>query len=400
MKIISKRIYKLLALFVATAAFCCICETVFADDEKNVSDEIMSEYVELYGAQLDDATGSEALSSIEELIPNFSAEEILEKVSSGDAGFDMKDILNSLIKLLLGEVYRSMKIMILVVALSVLCAYLSNMQDNFAKESVSTVAHFACYILISGILTAAFYDCAMCAKSAINNISTFMQVVVPLFMTALISTGAVVSASVFQPALLSVIEITAFLIETVFLPLAMIGAALNIVNGISDKIKADKLVKLFQGAVKWGLCIMLTIFVGVAGIQSIATAGADGLTVKLTKFAASNLIPVVGSILSESVETIMNCSIVIKNSIGVFGIIAVVLIATYPLIKISAILIIFRISAAVSEPIVDEKIVKCITGLANSVSVIFSMLAAVTVMFVIVLTLMINAGNTTAILGR
>ena len=121
---------------------------------------------------------------------------------------------------------------------------------------------------------------------------------------------------------------------------------------------------------------------------------------KLSKFAASNLIPVVGGILAESVETVMNCSVVIKNSVGVVGIIAVVLTALMPILKICAILIIFRLSAAVAEPVSDAKIITCISRLADSISVLFSMLAAVTVMFVIILTVVVNAGSSVLMLGR
>ena len=96
----------------------------------------------------------------------------------------------------------------------------------------------------------------------------------------------------------------------------------------------------------------------------------------------------------------MNCRVVIKNSVGVVGIIAVVLTALMPILKICAILIIFRLSAAVAEPVSDAKIITCISRLADSISVLFSMLAAVTVMFVIILTVVVNAGSSVLMLGR
>ena len=96
----------------------------------------------------------------------------------------------------------------------------------------------------------------------------------------------------------------------------------------------------------------------------------------------------------------MNCSVLIKNSVGIIGIICLIAIAAFPLIKIAAILIVFRLTAAVTEPISEPKITNCITEIANSVSLLFSMLAASTVMFIIVLTVVINAGNTVIMLGR
>ncbi len=100
----------------------------------------------------------------------------------------------------------------------------------------------------------------------------------------------------------------------------------------------------------------------------------------------------VGGILSELVETVVSCSVVIKNSVGLAGIICIIAIALRPVLKLAALLIIFRITAAVAEPVSEPKIIVCISRLAGSVSVLFSMITAVTVMFIMVITIMINAG--------
>ena len=221
-----------------------------------------------------------------------------------------------------------------------------------------------------------------------------------MIVTALLTGGAAVSAATLEPTILAIVEVAVWVIEVVFIPAVMISTALNIVNGMSDKFKTDKMVKLLNSAVKWGLSIMLTVFVSLAGLKSIASAGADGLAIKLSKFAASNLIPMVGGILAESVETVMNCSVVIKNSVGILGIICLVLIALRPVLKLGALLILFRITAAVAEPVSEPKLITCISRLGDSVSVLFSMIAAVTVMFIIVTTIMINAGSSAAVLGR
>lgn len=368
--------------------------------EDDMSKEVLSEYNSLYGDSIQNGLDEIEGNNIDEFIPGFDAETILNNIASGKTDMSISGILNSGLKFLMGEVYRSLKIMALVLALSILCAYLTNLKSSFNKDGVEQIAFFACYIIIAGIATAAFYDIAKCAGTAIGNMSAFMNIMVPIMVTTLLTSGAVISASVFEPLLLTVVEITMTVITTVFLPFVMLSSAMNIVNNLSDKFKAERLTKLLGNGVKWGLTIMLTVFVGVVGIQSIAASGADGLSVKITKFAASNFIPVVGGVLAESVETVLSCSVVIKNSVGVLGIIIMTLIAATPLLKIIATLIIFRLTAAISEPIADPKIVQCITELANSIGLIFSMLAAVTIMFIIVITIMLNAGNTAVLLGR
>ena len=125
----------------------------------------------------------------------------------------------------------------------------------------------------------------------------------PIMITALLSSGAIVSATSLEPVLLTVIEAALTLIKSIFMPLVMVGTGLGTINALSANLKTTRLVSLINNTVKYGLSVLLTVFVAFAGLQSIASSGADALTLKLTKFASSNLIPVVGGILSESVET-------------------------------------------------------------------------------------------------
>ena len=399
-----RKMRKILLILIVVIWFpiCCTArEAGGPPTEEEMADQLLEAYTDFYGDAF--AKGMEDLeenSSFQELVPDFDVRKLLKQLVSGKLDLSFPALFQLLIQYLLGEVYGSLKLMALVLALSILCSYLTGLQEGFGKEGVSQAAFYVCYIVIAGIAAAAFYDAAGCVTQAVGNIATFMKMVVPIVITTLLTSGAIVSASVFEPALITIVEIAVMVIQTLFIPLVMISTAMNIVNNLSDQFKTQRMVKFMNQCVKWGLSIMLTVFVSVAGIQSIASAGADGLTVKLTKFAASNLIPVVGGILSESVETVMNCSVLIKNSVGVLGIICLAVIAVTPLLKIAAVLIIFRLTAAIAEPVSEPKIITCISELANSISVLFSMLAASTVMFIIVLTIVINAGNTAIMLGR
>ncbi len=72
------------------------------------------------------------------------------------------------------------------------------------------------------------------------------------------------------------------------MPAVMISTALNIVNGMSERFKTDKMVVLLNNAVRWGLSRTAMVFVSLAGLNSIASSGVEyGLTLKLSKFAAS-----------------------------------------------------------------------------------------------------------------
>lgn len=384
-------------LILFAACLIVMCQNVYAEQTDDTQ-SLLDEYSDLYGGIFDEKLDASGV--FDGIVPEFSAKDILKQLNSGDLSLAPSEVLRYILRLLLGEVYDGAKLMALVLAMSVLSSYLSGLKSGFGGTAVAVCAFYACFTVISGIASAAFYEAALCASQAIENVAVFMRFIVPVLVTTLLTCGAAISAQTLEPTLLAIVEVAVWVIETVFIPGVMISTALNIVNGMSDKFKTDRMVKLLNSAVKWGLSVMLTVFVSLAGLKSIASAGADGLAVKLSKFAASNLIPMIGGILAESVETVLNCSVVIKNSVGILGIICLILIALRPVLKLGALLIIFRITAAVSEPVSEPKLITCISRLGDSISVLFSMIAAVTVMFVIVMTIMINAGSSAAFLGR
>lgn len=364
--------------------------SVFAEENTDIKEQLIDEYSGIYSDYLTDGAGDIINDSLSPYSNGFSLSELISRIAAGEIPVDFKGIMSELGMCLFGEVINVLKSMMLVVALAVLSSFLSNMSSSFGKESVNYMAYYTCFIAVVGIASRVFFNVQNIAASAIENLALFMRCIVPIMLTSLVTCGAVVSASALEPFLLGIIQISLSLIRSVFFPLVMVGTALGIVNSLSEQLKTTGLISLINKAVKYGLSVLLTIFVAFAGIKSIASSGADGLTIKLTKFASSNLIPVVGGILSDSVETVMNCSAVIKNSVGIIGVIIVFFIAAMPLIKITASLIVFRITAAVCEPIGGKGIVDCITSMANGISMAFSMLAAVEVMFVMIITIMIN----------
>jgi len=287
----------------------------------------------------------------------------------------------------------------MILVLAVMCSLLTTLSDNFSGNglggnNVGQIAFFACYILIVAVALVAFNGAITEGQAAVTNMVMIMRTVLLLAIAALTGSGAPITAAMIHPTILVTIEIMVRIIQNVLIPVLMLSAALNVVNNLSDRFGAQKLAELLNKFVKWSLGFLLTLFVAIVSIQSIATSGADGISIKVARYAAANFIPVVGGILAETVETVMACSVIMKNAIGVIGMILIAVVAAYPLIRIAAQIIIFRITAAVIQPIADRRIVSCVGGLADTISVMFAIVAAVGVMFLILLTIILNAGRT------
>ncbi|CCZ18143.1 stage III sporulation protein AE [Clostridium sp. CAG:780] len=100
-----------------------------------------------------------------------------------------------------------------------------------------------------------------------------------------------------QPIILFLITFIGNFINAILIPVILISVSLSIISNISDRVQVDKLAKFINSSVVWILGIALTVFVGVTSLEGSITNGVDALTVKTTKAAVSNFIPIVGKIL-------------------------------------------------------------------------------------------------------
>lgn len=238
-----------------------------------------------------------------------------------------------------------------------------------------------------------FADIIALAKNTIQNLVGFSYTLLPILLTLMMTTGNIVSASAVQPILLFLITFIGNMITTFLLPLILIGTALSIISKVSDKVQIDKLAKYFKSSVVWVLGIVLTIFVGVLSLEGSLTSSVDGVTAKTAKAAVSNFIPVVGKILGDAVDTVIGCSNILKNAVGIVGVIVVIGICIIPIIKLSILTITYYITSALCQPIADDKIVSLLSGMGDTFKVLLAMLISVSVMLMIGITLVIKISN-------
>lgn len=238
-----------------------------------------------------------------------------------------------------------------------------------------------------------FADIINLAKTTIQNLVGFSYTLLPILLTLMMTTGSIASASAVQPVLLFLITFIGNIITTFLLPLILIGTALSIVSKVSDKVQIDKLAKYFKTSVVWILGIVLTIFVGVLSLEGSLTSSVDGITAKTAKAAVSNFIPVVGKILGDAVDTVIGCSNILKNAVGIVGVIVVIEICILPIIKLAILTITYYIAGAICQPIADDKIVSLLSGMGDTFKVLLAMLISVSVMLIIGITLVIKISN-------
>lgn len=179
----------------------------------------------------------------------------------------------------------------------IISSVLRSITDGLENKSVSQITYYITYILIVTIVMKNFSDIINMVKASIDNLVAFTNCLIPLLITLMITTGNIASAGMLQPIILWIISFIGNFINVVLVPVSLISVALSVISNVSDRVQIDKLSKYINTTVVWILGIVLTIFVGVSSLEGSITNGVDALTVKTTKAAVSNFIPIVGKIL-------------------------------------------------------------------------------------------------------
>ena len=319
---------------------------------------------------------------------------ISDVINSAITGkIDNNKILKKLLKIFGKEIVSSLKTIIAVFVIVLIHSIIKAVADNIETSNISKTIYYVQYILIVTIVMSNFSDLILSITSTIQNLVGFMNSLVPLLITLMIYTGNIATSSLLEPIILIIIEFISNIILTLILPGVSIITALMVVSKLSDKVQIGKLTKFLKSSIVWFLGIILTVFVGVVSLEGTLASSVDGITAKTAKAAVSSMIPVVGKILGDSVDSVLGCGLVLKNALGVVGVIIIIGICATPIIKLSVLTIMYSLSSAIIEPLADEKIVKLLEDFSGIFKLLLGILCATSVLLIIGTTLVIKISN-------
>lgn len=292
-----------------------------------------------------------------------------------------------------GEVLDAITVLGSILVIIVIHSVLKSLSDGLENKSISQIAYYVQYILIVTLIMTNFVQILDIVKESIQSLVGFMNSLIPILITLMLTTGSIASANLLQPIILFLITFIGNFIIGIIIPFVLISTSLGIVSKISDRVQVDKLSKFFKTSVVWILGVVLTLFVGIVSVEGTLSSTVDGVTAKTAKAAVSSFIPVVGKILGDAVDTVIGCSSILKNATGIVGIIILIGIAIMPVIKLTILMAIYYLGAALCQPIADSKIISLLDQMGDTFKTLLAIMCSISVMFIIGTTLVINISN-------
>ena len=280
-----------------------------------------------------------------------------------------------------------------ILVIIIIHSILKTICESLENDSISKLINYVQYILIITIVMGNFTEIVKMVQETINNLVGFMNILVPLLMALMMYTGSIVTSSVIEPIIIFIINFIGNIIENLIIPLVLVFTSLIMISKISDQIQIEKLANFLKSGIVWFLGIVLTIFVGIVSLEGTMTASVDGITSKTTKAIVSSAVPVVGKILGDAVDTVLGSGIILKNAIGIVGVIIIIGICIIPIIKLAIITIVYKLLGVFTEIIAYKKITSLIIQIGDIFKIFLAVLSSMGVMLIIGTALVMKMSN-------
>ena len=359
----------------------------------NASDELSQEEImesQQESLHIDDFI-EEAGKYTQDIYSDIDMSELFSSAITGT--IDNETIFRSILNILGDEVLDAISVLGSILVIIVIHSILKSLSDGLENKGIAQITYYVQYILIVTLIMTNFVQILDIVKDSIQSLVGFMNSLIPILITLMVSTGSIVSANLIQPIILFLITFIGNFITGVIIPLVLISTSLGIISKISDRVQVDKISNFFKTSVVWILGVILTIFVGVVSIEGTLSSSVDGLTAKTAKAAVSSFIPVVGKILGDAVDTVIGCSSILKNATGIVGIIILLGIAITPVIKLTILMAMYYLSSALCQPIADGKIISLLSQIGDTFKTLLAIMCSISVMFIIGTTLVVKISN-------
>ncbi len=360
-----------------------------AVDTQKTTEEIAAttdtEAIDEYLKQLD--------GTLDKYLKDFSFTDWWQQLLSGDISLDASMVPDLLVAMFFDEAAANTVLIGQLIVLAVICLLLSAIKDSFEKSDIALLSRAVVYLVLTGIALSTFSMVLGSSKDAITSMSDFLYAVIPILMPLLAAMGGASTVAIVNPLILTALALMVNLINNFIFPLIYLSAILRLLGHISPRFNIDKLARLFQDVGLGVMGIMTAVFMALIGILGVATASFDGLTIKAAKTASGIFIPVVGRSLADALDSVLGTALQLKNIIGVAGVVVLLTLCALPAVQILVQAIIYRLTAALIQPLGEDQLAEAINGMGSSLIAIFAVTAICCLFFFFVLAVVIGAGN-------
>ena len=344
----------------------------------------------------EDLDYSEIQGVLDEIMENDQAIDFgayVGEIMSGKESFSIPDISEKLISSIKGEVKANIGTFAKLLSIGLFAAIFTNLSMAFKNNQVSETGHYITYLFLFAIIISSFVTASAIAAKTITKILTFMKVLVPAYSLSIGFCSGSTSSLLYYEVALILVSLADLIIVKMVIPLINFYMVLMLANNLSKEDMLSRLAGLLESIIGWSLKSLLAAVVGLQAIQGLIMPVIDEVK-RSALLKASETLPGIGNAFGGITETILSAGVLLKNSIGVAGLVVIVVVCSVPILKILIIVLIYRFSSAVLQPVSDKRITECIGASARSTGLLLRVVIIGAVLFMLSITIVAVSTNT------
>ena len=325
-----------------------------------------------------------------------SVEEVVRALAAGGT-ISAEDCVSGVLGAFFGAL-SGLGALLLALMLPVLLSSLLLHTLSAPDGGLESLSRSVCFVLILIPIVLVVFRELEHTRETITVMTRRMDKLLPMLLTLLTALGGNASSAFLHPMVVAASGSMVFLAREVILRLVMCTCAVTTVNHLSDRAHLTRMAQLLRSAVCWLLGVSFTVFLGAMSLQGVCSASIDGVVIRAAKYAVDNFVPVVGGMFSDTMDTLVGCTLIVKNALGVAAVLALLAAILGPLMRTLAVVFVIRLSAALLEPVADGEIVRAFGDYSRTIVLFLITMLCVGTMYFLLIVQLLLVGNLTVML--
>lgn len=321
--------------------------------------------------------GSELPEELTEALPE-GVTDMLEHVDPSDAdGFSngLAAIGAQIAGQAEGTLRKQLKGAVSVLLVAILCGVVEGFSHSVGEKG-------SLYLPMAGVLsvtllTAGSLDSLIgLGAKTMEELQSFSHVLLPTLAAATAASGALTTATFQQVTTVFLVDLLLNLVNGLLIPLTYLYIGTLTASACLPEKQLGALADGLKKVITWILTTSLLLFTLYLSVARVISGNVDGATVRVAKSAISGVVPVVGGIIAEASETVLAGAGLLKGTIGVFGMLAILAACAYPFLQLGIQYLLYKLVAFLSTTAGPPSLCRLINGLGGAFGLVLGMTGA------------------------
>lgn len=269
------------------------------------------------------------------------------------------------------------------VSLGVIAAVMMVSLLQSFSGSVKMVSNLAGAASITAALLLSTNSLIHLGAETVTELSEYGKLLLPVMTAAMAAQGGVTASAALYTGTAVFDSVLSSLISKLLVPMVYLYLALAAANSAVGEEMLKKLRDFVKWLVSWCLKTILTVYTTYMGITGVVSGTTDAAALKATKVTISSVVPVVGGILSDASEAVLVSAGLMKNTAGIYGILAVLAVFIQPFLKIGVHYLILKLTAAICEVFGAKRMTELIADFSTAMGLLLAMTSSVCLLLLI-----------------